>query len=177
MIEATVLSKNITVFSDMDGCIAKWNVNASLEDTYEPDYFRKRELDANYAQILKNLMDAGIQVVFLSAVYGDEQVAAKIDWLRANGFENDAIFVPYGCCKREFIQKNLPEYVSDVNILIDDFTQNLTRWEKYPEFIGVKYLNGINDSRRSWEGVRIQSPSSAASIILDRIIEQIEKIA
>ena len=33
------MNKNIKLYIDMDGCIAKWNSEASIEETFEPGYF------------------------------------------------------------------------------------------------------------------------------------------
>ena len=154
--------KTVAVFCDMDGCIARWNPKASIEETYEPGYFLHRRIDSRCAAMIRALRDEhNINVIFLSAVYGEMQAKEKRDWLDKYGYKNNVLITcPYGECKREFIKKNFPEYISDVNILIDDFTQNLQRWQLEPEFIGVKYLNGINDTNKSWTGIRINTKVS-----------------
>lgn len=158
--------KTVTIFCDMDGVVAKWNPSASLEETYEFNYFREREPDLNCFKALKEIESLGFKIVFLSAVYGDTQADAKRDWLDKYGFANNALITcPYGECKRAFIQKFCPEYISDINVLIDDFTPNLLRWEAEPQFVGLKYLNGINDTHKSWTGARIQSTQMANSIL------------
>ena len=152
---------SVTVFSDMDGCIAVFNKEASLEDTYGPSYFRNLEMDEWYDEFLKGLEERGIKVVFLSAAYGDKQAADKRLWLNEHGYENNKLIcVPYGVCKREYIQEHYPELLSDLNVLIDDFTKNLLGWqtsvtEDMPYFVGIKYINAINDTRRTWKGIRI----------------------
>ena len=179
--------KTIMIFSDMDGCIAKWNQDASIEDTYEKDYFRQCEIDEEYKQgidqfiadkykiMATNNYDVTVRFAFLSAVYGDEQALAKRDWLNDHGYKNvPLITVPYGVCKREYLCARFPESVGDVNILIDDYTKNLQSWNKNDiemNFTGIKYLNGINHTNQTWQGVTMDADAVSIYNTLNQITE------
>lgn len=172
--EVDMNKKSILVLSDMDGCAAIFDRHASIEETYEPGYFINRDADWDYLKFLELLKQADVNVVFCSAAYGESQGKEKRQWLDNCGFEdNELIVVPYGVNKREWFIKNHPEAVADINILIDDFTRNLIGWEidtlsGMPKFIGVKYLNGINDTNHTWRGFRIgmSDPEVLASELL-----------
>ena len=51
------MDKKIRIYIDMDGCIAKWNTEASIEDTFEPGYFASLEPDESLINAVKMLAD------------------------------------------------------------------------------------------------------------------------
>ena len=166
-----------TIFIDMDGVLAKWNTEASVEETYEPGYFLRRTPEAGLVDIVNKLLSEGKQVVILSAVYGQEQANDKLVWLRRIfdkwdvinpidsilGYYNDdslkTIFCPYGGSKRDYVINHAANLLGDKNILIDDFSKNLREWTGdstvAQEFYGIKFINGINDTHKSWKGPRL----------------------
>ena len=139
------------VFVDMDGVLAKWNTEASIEDTYEPGYFLARDEDPAIKELIRLLMGHGHKVAILSAVYPTGTAAAdKHVWLDEHGLADvRRIFVPYGADKHLYI----PE-LAEPMILIDDYSRNLHAWEAAGH-IGVKYLNGINGTNGTWKGLTI----------------------
>ena len=66
--------------------------------------------------------------------------------------EEHRIFVPYGIQKKDWVDQHLNLSSKSVNILLDDYTENLKDWEsdeagnKY----AIKMINDINNSKGSW---------------------------
>lgn len=144
--------EKIKIYIDMDGCIAKWNMDASIEDTFEPGYFAALEPDERLIDAVKMLSEE-YDVSILSAVYQDNHsMDDKITWLDNNGLGHlQRIFVPYGQPKQEYIDQ---EFTS---ILIDDYSKNLEEWILAKNCYGIKYLNGINATKGMWNGFMISS--------------------
>ena len=173
--------KTITFFSDMDGCIAIFNPNASIEEVCEEGYFLNREVDQKYAAFLRHLEGYNIRAVFASSAYGPIPAEEKRIWLDKNDWkENILIVIPYGVDKKEYIIENYPELIGDINFLSDDLTRNLLKWDdgdgmsilsSDPKFIGIKYVNDINDTHKTWQGIRIglSSPEVDAMEIMSVI--------
>ena len=144
--------EKIKIYIDMDGCIAKWNMDASIEDTFEPGYFAALEPDERLIDAVKMLSEE-YDVSILSAVYQDNHsMNDKITWLDNNGLGHlERIFVPYGQPKQKYIDQ---EFTS---ILIDDYSKNLEEWILAKNCYGIKYLNGINATKGMWNGFMISS--------------------
>lgn len=137
-------------YIDMDGVLAKWNTEASAEDTFEEGYFLRREPDKKAIRYVQDLLDDGKDVCILSHAYqnGYAEPEKKV-WLQEYGLGDvPAIFVPYGTPKLEYVQ--LP--MDTRNILVDDFTKNLREWEAGNNCEGIKYYNGINGTHGTWQG-------------------------
>lgn len=137
------------IYCDMDGVLAKWNTSASLEDTYEPGYFREREADESALRLIRLLVEHGCPVTILSSAYVEGTARKdKRDWLIANGLGDlPYVFVPYG--------KPKGDYIEEKGVLLDDFSHNLHDWEQTPGMVGVKYYNGINGTKGSWTGYSV----------------------
>ncbi|NEX02002.1 5' nucleotidase, deoxy (Pyrimidine), type C protein (NT5C) [Pseudobutyrivibrio sp. NOR37] len=144
--------EKIKIYIDMDGCIAKWNMDASIEDTFEPGYFAALEPDERLIDAVKMLSEE-YDVSILSAVYQDNHsMDDKITWLDNNGLGHlQRIFVPYGQPKQKYIDQDF------TSILIDDYSKNLEEWILAKNCYGIKYLNGINATKGMWNGFMISS--------------------
>ena len=57
------------------------------------------------------------------------------------------LLVTSGKTKSEYVKKKTG-FLYDSDILLDDFTENLRNWHG----VGVKLLNPINNTNRSWMG-------------------------
>lgn len=122
------------IYVDMDGVLAKWNLNASLEDTYKKGYFLAREPEPNIIDAVKRLSMVGYDVSILSSAYSVRACWEKQQWLQSKGLGFlPTLFVPYGDKKADYVDE-------DNAILIDDFGKNLLEWNGIP----VKFYNGIN---------------------------------
>lgn len=147
------------IYIDMDGVLAKWNPDASIEETAMPGYFLNREPEEKAVRMVKNLVANGYDICILSSVYQDDHSEAdKKVWLYSVGLGNlDYIFVPYGRNKREFVTK----VVGGSAFLVDDFTKNLKEFEdEEAGFYGIKFLNGINGKKGTWDGYVISNRST-----------------
>lgn len=140
------------IYIDMDGVLAKWDWDASLEDTFQPGYFARRIPEKNVVELIKRLKEeSSFPVTILSAVYTNGYAAKeKRTWLDTIGLsDTPAIFVPYGQKKEEYVEKD------PANVLIDDFSQNLRSWEN-AGFTGIKFFNERNGSHGTWNGYSIK---------------------
>ena len=158
------------IFFDMDGVLAKWDTETAVEDTFLPGYFLNREPDHLMISALDGLVRCGYDVEVLSAVYpGAVYRIEKEDWLWKYGISVKHTFLPCG--------ENKANYVSLADgqkaILIDDYTRNLVAWECTGDrFIGIKYLNGVNNTNGTWSGFRVSNQMDR-----DHIVKTIAAIA
>jgi 5'(3')-deoxyribonucleotidase len=137
------------IFIDMDGVVAKWNTNASIEDTYKPGYFLHRESEEKVVRLIQLLTENEYRIRILSAAYEEGTARAdKNKWLLKHAVSAPAIFVPYGRNKSDYIDRN------EKSILIDDFSKNLREWETAGN-TGIKFYNGINGTKGTWDGYSI----------------------
>lgn len=136
------------IFVDMDGVLATFLPDASLEDLFTPGYFRYLPPMRNVVQAVNDLNRYPIFEVFiLSHVLSEQAQADKDAWLDdylPSMDKEHRIYVPYGTEKSLYI----PGGIINTDVLIDDFTQNLQKWPA----ISIKLLNGINWSKKSWTG-------------------------
>lgn len=144
------------LFVDMDGTLAAFRKVTALEELYERGYFSGLRPQENVVTAIRRLArDPSVQVYVLSAALFDSHYALdeKNSWLDRYLPElgrEQRIFVPCGESKALYISSHLcPE-----DILLDDYTVNLEDWRMHGG-TGVKLLNGINHTRRSWDGARL----------------------
>ena len=158
------------LFVDMDGTLAEFNPTKKLEDLYEEGYFRdlrpyQTVVDA-IKYIIKNNPD--IEVFVLSAYLTDSEFALseKKEWLDQHLPELDSkhrLFCACGSDKGAVV----PGGIRHTDRLLDDYTHNLMLWS--PPGIGLKLLNGINDTHKTWKGARInkeQTPKDLAEEVI-----------
>lgn len=147
---------NRRIFVDMDGTLAKWNNVPSTDILYEADYYYNLEPNKNLLDGIKNLIKEGENVYILSSFLSDSKYALndKNKWLDKYLKELPAdkrIFVKYGDQKSKYI----PDKIDSNDFLIDDYTKNLLDW-KASGGTGIKFLNGINHTRKTWEGFMLK---------------------
>ncbi len=155
------------IFVDMDGVLATFHPEKSIEEIALPGYFRELEPEVNVISAIKGLLnDSNSEVYILSAVLNNTAASEKREWLKEYlpGIKNENIFfVPYGENKSSFV-RNMTGSVSTDDILIDDFTFNLRTWHG----VGVKLLNKINNTNRTWNGFVVNG-NAVSDIIRDSI--------
>lgn len=155
------------ILFDMDGVLAKWNPDASIEEVASPGYFLSREPNAKVADVIKMLLDRKYDVYILTSVFNDNHSKKeKLSWLQSHCpyiGTHKVIFCTYGENKADAAKANADD------ILIDDYTPNLKAWTG----IGIKYLNGINGTKGTWDGYVISGNSSP--IIMAQTIDAIAK--
>ena len=153
----------------MDGTLAKWN-NVEFEQLFEEGYYRNLEPNLALINDVKTLIASGIDVYILSAYLTESEYALdeKKEWVEyflPELPEEHRIFVPYGTNKAEYLRNNYSPITSE-DYLIDDYTQNLLEWKEYGG-VGVKYLNGINHTRGTWNGLFVNREPSGLDVIED----------
>ncbi len=150
---------NTKIFIDMDGVAAKWNPNASIEDTYKKGYFRNREADTELISVIERLAKEDYKFCILSAVYNETAAREKLEWLREYftgvnildpgvtvkqatdplypayqlnpGFDYSLPMVEVIFCPYGTDKSEFIAGMSgDVNFLLDDFSKNLIEWCK-----------------------------------------------
>ena len=158
------------LFVDMDGTLAAFRKITALEELYERGYFSGLRPQENVVTAIRRLArDPSVQVYVLSAVLFDSHYALdeKNSWLDRYLLElgrEQRIFVPCGESKALYISS----YLCPEDILLDDYTVNLEDWRMHGG-TGVKLLNGINHTRRSWDGARLSKarlPGQLADALL-----------
>lgn len=158
-------NSNIAYYVDMDGVLARWNSKASIEETHEKGYFLWREPEPVMTDVLQEMVAHGLDVSILSHVYtGGMETAMrdKCQWLCNAGLGSiNRIFVPYGMNKEDFIRKG-----PTLNVLIDDFSRNLHKWEKAGH-LGFKFYNGINGTKGTWHGYSVDYRMPAEAVFTE----------
>ena len=166
------MQKTINLFVDMDGTIAKFYYKKNcLEKMYEQGYFENLPLYA----IAKHINDFAskdtcVNVYILSACVNSKYCESeKVAWLLRN-MPNIAptnfIFTKVGESKVKIAQGLVENFNESTNILLDDYTLNLKLWQAHnPLCMGVKFLNGMNDTTKSWQGVKIKTFAQLETIM------------
>jgi len=138
------------IFFDMDGVLATWNADASIEEVASPGYFSTREPMKNVCECCNYLcQNNDVTVYILSSAFNDNHsIKEKIIWaLKHTSIAVEhMIFVPYGAAKNTVLKDC---YESDV--LIDDYTRNLEEWHGK----AIKLYNGINGTKGTWSNYSI----------------------
>lgn len=161
------------LFVDMDGTLAVWHPTKKLEELYEEGYFLNLDPYQEVVSAIKQLVmfEPDIEVFILSAYLSDSPYALKEknEWLDKYLPEIDQAHRCFCHCGTD---KSLavPGGIKSTDSLLDDYTVNLNDW--CPPGIGLKLLNGINDTHKTWQGERIsrnQDPTLMALAILNNI--------
>lgn len=144
-------------FIDMDGTLAKWH-NVEFEQLFEQNYYRNLEPNKDILIDVNRLIEQGEDVYILSCVipYSQYALKEKKEWLKQyvpSLSEEKYIFVPYGENKADYLKEHYSP-ITNKDYLIDDYTKNLVEWKEYGG-IGVKYLNGINHTKGTWNGLMV----------------------
>lgn len=162
------------LFVDMDGTLAVWNPTKKLEDLYEEGYFKNLKPYSDVVEAVRQIYTfcSDIEVFILSAYILDSPYALKEknEWLDKYLPEIDQEHRCFCHCGTD---KSLavPDGIKTTDVLLDDYTVNLNDW--CPPGIGLKLLNGINDTHKSWQGERISRLQTSTEIAM-QIVRNIE---
>lgn len=139
----------VRLMVDMDGTLAVWG-DSPFEEVCAKGYFRSRPTMPNVINAVKHIIRnyPEVEVFILSAALQDNHsVGEKNEWLDKYLPEIDMehrIFSTYGENKGKYLK-------SKGDILLDDYSKNLLEWEANGGK-GIKLLNGVNWSKKSWRG-------------------------
>lgn len=166
------MKKIINLFVDMDGTVAQFYYKKNcLEKMYEQGYFQSLPPYAISKAIdTFAKRDSCVNVYILSACVDSEYCEQeKRAWLSRNMPNinpNNLIFTMVGESKLEVVKELIGEQINDyINILLDDYTLNLEQWEENENNIGIKFLNGINDTTKKWQGHKVTNFRQLEEII------------
>jgi len=157
------------LYVDMDGTLAVFNNNIDkIERLYEKGYFLNLEPIYNVLNAIKEIKknNFDIEVNILSSVLSDSKYALKEknEWLDKYLPEIDKdhrLFPPCGANKRKYVIGG----VSKNDYLLDDYTHNLSLWQ--PPGEGIKILNGINHTKKTWKNNCINFEKTSEKIAQD----------
>lgn len=144
------------IFVDMDGTLAEFHHCENIEDLYSSGYFLELPEQPTVIKGIEEFAanNPGAEIYVLSSYLADSETALfeKEVWLDEHFpiKHSNRIFVPYGDEKNTYV----PGGVRDSDILLDDYTANLKQWEK-DGGIGIKLMNGINGTKGTWQGARV----------------------
>ena len=189
----------INLFVDMDGTLAHWrspgeayrDINGDLryfhqDDIYEAGYFKVLPPEENVVRAIEALATASPFTVYVLSAIEPRSATAYIDknfWLdqQFGAGKNSLVpterrvFMPCGTKKVDYL--NLIN--GDLNILLDDYTRNLQEFTiGRVNNVGIKILNGINDTHQTWQGHRVDgkiNPMELAKLIVDIYLKEMNR--
>lgn len=137
--------KKKSLYVDMDGVLAEWRSDKTVDDTYQTGYFEELKPYNNVVAAIKEIksMYPEISVNILSSVLPDNShaIEEKRRWLKRHlpeiGNEN-IYFVNCGRGKSVVCPG-----MSENDVLLDDYNVNLDDWNEHGGK-AVKIHNGIN---------------------------------
>ena len=145
------------LFIDMDGVLAVFDPDKSLEEVAMPGYFRNLAPMSNVVAAVKAIITnygSEYEVYSLSSTLHQDAIQDKCFWLDKQLPElpkENRIFVPYGKVKKDYITE-----LHDSDILIDDFSKNLREWHG----VAIKLMNGINGTKGTWCGYSVNGKAT-----------------
>ena len=143
------------LFIDLDGTLAVYKKTATEDELYREGYFYNLPAQQNLIEAVKSLIrecSEWLEIYILGCFLPESAYALeeKANWCQEKLPEipmSNYIFVPCGKCKEAYV----PGTVRKDDVLLDDYTANLLAWSGK----GVKCLNGINHTRKTWKGKKI----------------------
>jgi len=156
----------LKIFFDMDGTLAEYrNLILSEDDFKAAGYFSTLRQQNNVVRASKLLSEReDVEVYALTAVYMDVKapIEEKNRWLDEIApwiTPDHRIFVPVGKNKADYI----PGGIDKSCVLIDDYTDNLLKWEQSGG-IGIKIMNGLNGHSSRWTGSSISAAETGRNL-------------
>lgn len=154
------------IFFDMDGVLNVWELGTHIDIVAAPGYMRQRTPIESIVAASKILHLCGYECWIASAVLPFEHsIPDKNYWVERHCpwfEENRRIYIPYGSNKASKMQRK----ILPGDVFLDDYTQNLLDLRKTfnTDLECIKVLNGINDSKHTWNGKRISIYSEPTEI-------------
>lgn len=158
-------SSRIRLFVDMDGTLAKFIPQDTLEPLFEKGYFESLEPMPNVVDTVNflNTRDAGIDVYILSACldsgFAEKEKNEWLDKYMPSIKSDQRIFTEYGTDKSTAV----PGGVGTMDFLLDDYSNNLKDWVLMGGQ-GIKALNGINGRNGTWDGPKIDCGKNSLAL-------------
>lgn len=164
--------EKLYIHLDLDGTLAVWRTDVPQSAIYVPKYFLNLPPTSLLSGVRQFIMEHTVngkviwknkELIFLIlSAYLEETNALWEKDMWSDTFipeisKERKIFVPCGGkMKCKAAEEYLGRPLSKNDILIDDYSKNLTEWENEGG-LAVKYLNGINGKGNVWKGKRIRT--------------------
>ena len=152
------------LFIDMDGTVAKWTRDYEPEEYLSPGFSKFLPEEPALVAILNKIAHTSdIEIFIISACCNIESIRDKVEWLNEHMpfiGPMHRIFVPYGENKSHYV-----ENISENDYLLDDYTLNLTQWKG----TAIKWLNGRNGKKGTWNGFRISNAHQLEEILIPMV--------
>lgn len=154
------------IFFDMDGVLNVWELGTHIDVVTAPGYMKQRKPIESIVEASRMLYLCGYECWIASAVLPyDYSIPDKNYWIEKNCpwfSQSRRIYIPYGSNKANKMQGK----VMPGDVFLDDYTQNLLDLRKAfsTNLECIKVLNGINDSKHTWDGKRISIYSEPVEI-------------
>lgn len=143
--------KKANIFVDMDGVLAVYDKDI-VEHMYKEGYFANRPVINNMIEVAKRLVKKGYEVYILTSCidseYCKQEKAIWLDKYLPEVKKENRIYVNYGDVKARYAER-CSDYEGRVNLLIDDYTENLDKWD-LAGALPVKVMNGLNGTKGTW---------------------------
>lgn len=166
------------IFFDLDGTLATWGKLDYEEQLYEEGYFKNLKPMEESVKQANYLIEQGYDVYILSKYLENSKYALneKKEWVGKylpKIKKENCIYVKYSENKSDCI----PHGINRNDFLIDDYSPNLF------EFCNaggqaIKILNGINHTKGTWKGERIEwkDPNFSKKVlqIIDKSLIQVK---
>lgn len=151
--------KKINLFIDMDGTVAKfYHDKKYLDKMFEQGYFENLKPYAIAKKINEYAQTSNdINIYMLTACVNSPWcIKEKTLWLKKYMPNvKHHYFISLGKNKAKSVEQH---HKNEINILLDDYTRNLTEWEANGQnWVGIKFVNGINDKSKKWNGKRART--------------------
>lgn len=142
----------VNLFVDMDGVLAQYNKEVSKLMFNENFFLTLPKMDSMVNAIKTIISEDNVNLYILTSLINSEFCQKEKEmWLDKHLPEikkKNRLYVPYGEIKSCYVEKNV-DFKDKKNILIDDFTHNLTNWT-LPGAVPIKAMNGINGTNGTW---------------------------
>ena len=162
----------MNLYVDLDGTLARWNKNASLEDLLEEGYFLSLEQERSLVEWTNAAAVSGkYSITILSHYLSESRFALKEKkaWIWKNlPMVTRWILIPTDQEKGRFIVDMQGHKLCKDDILLDDFSKNLIGWEKEGG-CGIKWINAVNNSMTSaFHGLRVHDVNELQQLLQER---------
>ncbi len=145
------------IFLDLDGTLAKFNVENALERfDKEKDFFTNLLAFEGIEQV--NELAKNNNLFIISASPNEQADRDKMKWIKKylpNICLNNITICRIGENKAKIIQDKYNFEINNECYLLDDYTKNLKEWESFGGK-GIKRLSDVSDnSRKLWKGFEL----------------------
>lgn len=151
----------MAIFLDMDGVLAQFYKDPDfMQNMHKEGYFIGLQPYEPMCRAMKYVASTRDDVYILTAYHTEDPWAKteKTLWVKHIFGEDFAdfnlIICPCGANKAEYAEAKLGRKICKYDVLVDDHTPNLLRWEASGG-LGIKFINEINGHGGKWTGYRL----------------------